>query len=88
MEVSFETDVPMNTLYQLQLFKLVPNGVMPPTALVLQQMPLQGGVAPETAFGAADTSTSSSPCRPTVWTARIAMSSAIAASSVRRVVIA
>jgi hypothetical protein len=46
VQVSFETDVATNTLYQLQLFKLVPNGAMPPTALALQQKVAATGAAP------------------------------------------
>lgn len=47
VQVSFETDVPTNTMYQLQLFKLVPNTAMPPTALVLQQKLAASGAAPQ-----------------------------------------
>jgi hypothetical protein len=46
VEVAFETDVAANTMYQLQLFKLVPNEAMPPTALVRQQKLGASGAAP------------------------------------------
>ena len=50
VEVSFETDVASNTLYQLQLFELVPNAAMPPTALVLQLKLAANGAAPRFAL--------------------------------------
>lgn len=44
VEVSFAVDVVTNTMYQLQLFKLVPNAAQ--TALVLEQRLSAAGVAP------------------------------------------
>jgi hypothetical protein len=44
VEVSFSVDVPANTMYQLQLFRLVPN--MASTALQLELQLGASGVAP------------------------------------------
>jgi hypothetical protein len=45
VEVSFQTDVPANTMYQLQLFKLVPNAAM--TALQHELRVAAHGVKPQ-----------------------------------------
>jgi len=47
VDVSFVADVPANTLYQLQLFELVPNSQTAPTALAYQQKLGASGSKPE-----------------------------------------